>query len=128
MENAPRDAASEPAPAPAPRRGRRAPEPEPLVGPGARFEGVVAFRGFARVDGAVTGSVVGRGRLVISETARVRAEIDVDELVVAGSFEGQAWARRRIELLPTAKVCGELRSPRLSVADGSRVDGRCETA
>jgi cytoskeletal protein CcmA (bactofilin family) len=95
---------------------------------GAEFEGLLSFRGAARVDGKLSGDVVAEGCLVIGEGARVHARIEVDELIVGGELEGEIHARRRIELLHTARVVGTLRCPRLAVAEGGVLEGRCEAA
>ena len=92
-----------------------------------RFEGLVAFRGRAQVDGEIEGAIVCRGTLRLGETAHVRGVIEVDELILAGTLEGEATARKRIELTSTARVKGILRAPRLALADGCVVQGRCET-
>lgn len=91
---------------------------------GTSFRGILAFRGRARVEGSLAGEVVADGVLEIAAGARVRARVEVDELVLAGELEGDALARGRIELRPGARVRGELRAPRLALADGSRVEGR----
>ena len=98
-----------------------------VVGESGRFEGLLTFRGRARIDGEVTGEIICRGTLWLGETARVSAVIEVDELMIEGTFAGEATARDRIELLPTARVHGTLRAPRLVLADGCVVEGRCET-
>lgn len=98
-----------------------------IVGESGRFEGLVTFRGVARVDGEVDGEILCRGTLTLGETARVRGVLEVDELIVAGFLDGDATARKRIELTPTARVKGTLRAPRLALADGCVVEGRCET-
>jgi cytoskeletal protein CcmA (bactofilin family) len=98
-----------------------------VVGESGRFEGLLTFRGCARIDGEVIGEIICRGTLWLGETARVNAVIEVDELMVAGTIEGEVTARDRIELLPTARVNGILRAPRLALADGCVVEGRCET-
>ena len=61
----------------------------------------------------------------MGELAYTKAKIDVDELVIAGVFSGEATARRRIELLPTARVEADLQAPSLVVHEGSYVRGRC---
>ena len=66
------------------------------------------------------------GCLVIGEGACVRARIEVDELIVGGELEGEIHARKRVELLHTARVVGSLRCPRLAVAEGGILEGRCE--
>jgi cytoskeletal protein CcmA (bactofilin family) len=101
------------------------PTGDAVVGEGGRFEGLLAFRGRARVDGELRGEVVGPGSLRVGPSARVEARVEVDELVLEGSLEGEARARRRIALASTARVRGELHAPRLAIAEGALLDGRC---
>ena len=98
-----------------------------VIDAGASFDGLLTFRGSARVDGELTGRVVADGCLVIGPRGRVSATIEVDELVVGGAFEGDATARARVELLSSSVVTGRLRAPRFSLADGCRFDGAWET-
>jgi len=97
------------------------------VAAGTCFRGLLAFRGRARVEGSLAGEVVAAGALEIVSGARVRARVEVDELVLAGDLEGDVIARRRIELRPGARARGELRAPCLAIAEGSRVEGRVAT-
>jgi len=99
----------------------------PLVARGARFEGLVAFRGDARVDGEVEGRILGGGTLLVGPEARVRAGVEAHEVVVAGSVEGDITAPGRLAVLAGGRVAGAVRTGRLSLADGSLLDGRCET-
>jgi cytoskeletal protein CcmA (bactofilin family) len=98
-----------------------------LIGVGAAFDGLLTFSGAVRVDGRLSGRVVAEGRLEIGPEAQVRADIEVDELIVAGDVEGDLQARRRLELRESARVLGTLRAPRLALAPGCRFEGRCET-
>jgi cytoskeletal protein CcmA (bactofilin family) len=101
-------------------------EIQTVLAQGTEFEGLLSFRGAARVDGKFSGDVVAEGCLVIGEGARVRARIEVDELIVGGELEGEIHARERVELLKTARVVGSVRSPRLAVAEGGVLEGRCQ--
>lgn len=103
------------------------PEPAPLLPAGAAFEGLVTFRGAARVEGELTGRVMARGRLEIGPGARVRARVDVDELVVEGELEGELRVRVRAELRASARVRGRLDAPRVAIAEGAFLEGRCRT-
>lgn len=98
------------------------------IGPGASFEGRLVFRGAARIEGRLEGEVIAQGRLEIGARGRVRARIEVDELVVGGRLEGQVHARERVELLRTARVEAQLRTPRLALAEGCHFEGRCDTS
>lgn len=102
--------------------------PEPVVGSGCRFEGVLTFRGEARIEGEFRGEVSARGTLRVGEGARVEASVDVDELIVSGEFEGEARARKRIELRASARVRGSLEAPRVRLDEGCVVRGSCRTA
>ena len=101
-------------------------EIQTVLAQGTEFEGLLSFRGSARVDGKFSGDVVAEGCLVIGEGAQVRARIEVDELIVGGELEGEIHARKRVELLKTARVVGSVRSPRLAVAEGGVLEGRCQ--
>ena len=113
---------------PLPRRAEAESEPTAvLVGESARFQGLVTFRGCAQVDGEIEGEIVCRGTLRLGLTALVSGTIDVDELIVDGTLEGDVTARQRIELSSSARVKGTLRAPRIALAEGCLLDGRCET-
>jgi cytoskeletal protein CcmA (bactofilin family) len=94
---------------------------------GQCFDGLLSFGDSARVDGELHGEIVARGTLWVGAEAHVRARIEVGEAIVAGCIEGDITARRRIELLPTARVRGRLQAPRVALADGCLVHGRCLT-
>ena len=98
-----------------------------VIDNGASFDGIFTFRGSARIDGVLTGRVVADGCLVIGPRGRVEAEVEVDELVVGGEFQGEALARARVELLSSGRAEGTLRAPSFSLADGCVFDGRWET-
>ena len=98
-----------------------------VLGADTQFEGLLTFRGRARVDGELVGEIAGHGLLVIGADARVRARVMVDELVVAGEIEGDVSARQRVELLATGCIHGDVETPRLAIAEGGRLLGRCTT-
>jgi len=98
-----------------------------VLKPGARFEGLIALCSPARIDGCLTGEVVGSGLLWIGSSARIEARIAAPEIIIAGEFDGVAAASERIELLGTARVRAALDTPRLALAEGSFFEGRCRT-
>jgi cytoskeletal protein CcmA (bactofilin family) len=100
--------------------------PPCVVGAGACFEGLFSFQGAVRLEGRLQGKVIARGLLWVGESADIRARIEVDELIVAGAVEGEIVARERVQLLPTARVGGAIRTQRLMVADGALFEGRLQ--
>jgi cytoskeletal protein CcmA (bactofilin family) len=100
----------------------------PRLGPGTSFDGVLSFDGTLRVDGQLAGSIrASTGALVVGPQARLRAQIEVAELVLAGVLVGDVVAHRRVELLPGAELEGNITSPLLAIADGGRIVGHCRT-
>ena len=102
-------------------------EVEALLGPGTHFEGLITFRGRARLEGQMSGEIAGHGLLVLGAGAIARARVEVDELVVAGEIEGDVCARQRVELLASGCIRGDVATPRLVIAEGGRLLGRCTT-
>ncbi len=61
----------------------------------------------------------------IGRNARVVARIEAEEVVVEGRVEGAIRARDRVDVTSTARVKGDIQTPRLTLADGSCLRGRC---
>jgi len=99
----------------------------PLLAPGTEFRGLLVIHGSARIEGCVRGEIVGAERLEIGEAGVVEARVEADEVVVAGSLEGEVRARRRVELLASARVHGTIETPRLALAEGALFEGHCRT-
>lgn len=95
-----------------------------VVGPGARFEGLLSFWGRARVDGALRGDVVAAGTLEVGPAAAVAARIEVDVLVVEGHVEGNVVARERVEIRAGGRISAAVATPRLVLDEGGVLEGR----
>jgi cytoskeletal protein CcmA (bactofilin family) len=99
-------------------------DPDVVVGPDARFEGLLAFWGRARVEGRLLGHVAANGVLEVGPSARVSARIEVDVLVVEGLVDGSVSARTRVEVRAGGRITAEVRTPRLVLAEGGGLEGR----
>ena len=97
------------------------------VAAGARFEGLLSFRGGSCVDGEFRGQIAAKGRLVLGEGSHVLGTVEADEVVIAGVLEGEVRARRRLELLATGRLIGDFSTPRLIAHEGCQITGRCST-
>lgn len=89
----------------------------------AFFEGVLRFRGLARLSGEMKGRIEGEGTLVVEPSAKVEAEAFVDRLILLGEFSGRALARKSAVLEPPARFRGELSTPSLSIKEGVLFEG-----
>ena len=104
-----------------------APPETSVLRPGTAFEGLLMLPGPARIDGRLRGTVISGGPVWIGRSGDVEADLEADIVVIAGRVRGDVSARSLIELESTAEVEGDLAAPRVSLAEGSRVNGRCRT-
>ena len=112
--------------------GKRSNKPQnridSLIGAGTRVNGDVIFSGGLRVDGEVHGNIgceKGQGgTLVISEHARVEGEIAVGHVVINGTVVGPVVAGESLELLPNARVTGDVEYHQIEMQQGAVVQGR----
>ncbi len=76
------------------------------------------------VEGAVEGKITLNGHSVtIGQNGRVTGEIRAKSVVVAGQMKGNITADERTEVAATGHVLGDVRAPRVCVADGARFKG-----
>jgi len=95
-----------------------------LLGPNAEFEGLLSFEGTVRIDGAFRGEIKTEDCLIIGETGRVDAEIEVGRLIVMGELSGNVRASEKVEIMPTGKVYGNLATPVMVLQDGGILEGK----
>jgi cytoskeletal protein CcmA (bactofilin family) len=97
-----------------------------FVGSGTVLTGETSFQAMLRVDGHLTGRVSSEaGTLVIGTTGRVDANILVAAAVVNGTVNGDIVSSERVELGRTARVVGNIQTPRLMIEDGAMFEGSC---
>jgi excisionase family DNA binding protein len=78
-----------------------------------------------RIKGKFEGTLEAKGNLIISETAFVNAHIKGENVIISGRVKGDIEAESRIELLSHAIVEGNIKTPRLQIADGAIFQGNC---
>jgi len=96
-----------------------------LIGAGSFFEGTLAVKGNLKIDGKFEGKSLVVDQLQVGQKGRVRTTIDAASVVVEGMVIGDISATRRILLLATARVLGNLRTPELIIQDGVILEGKC---
>ena len=99
-----------------------------LIGAGTRVDGNVVFSGGLRIDGEVRGNISSKngleGTLVISEKASVEGSISVGHVVINGTVIGPVFAGESLELLPAARVTGDVEYHQIEMQQGAVIQGR----
>lgn len=101
---------------------------ETVLGSDVTFKGEIAFENNMRVEGRIEGKINSKGRLSLGKGAQITADVTVGQLSVEGAFKGNVVAGERIELTATAHVLGDIRSPKLVIAEGATFVGNCHVS
>ena len=100
-------------------------EANSMIGEDSLFEGRFVVKGNMRIDGLFEGKALQVDQLQIGAKAKVKTNINATSVVVEGLVIGNIAATRRILLLSTARVLGDLKTPELIIQDGVILEGRC---
>ena len=99
-----------------------------LIGSATTISGDITFTGGLRVDGVVKGFIRSSSdepsTLVVSEKATVIGEIRVSHIVIDGTVNGPVNATEYLELLPNARITGDVSYRTIEMQVGAVVDGR----
>lgn len=79
------------------------------------------------VAGRLEGEIALSRALYVEETGVVIANVAVEQAVIGGTVVGDVYARTGIQVAATGRVVGELRAPRIVVAEGATLKARLDT-
>ncbi|HMQ04411.1 MAG TPA: polymer-forming cytoskeletal protein [Pyrinomonadaceae bacterium] len=97
-----------------------------FVGHGTTLTGETVFQAMLRVDGHLIGSITSEaGTLIVGTNGQVDANVNVSTATINGVVNGDVIASERIQLGRTAKVVGNIQTPRLTIEDGAMLEGGC---
>ncbi|HBR56504.1 MAG TPA: hypothetical protein DEA22_03395 [Blastocatellia bacterium] len=97
-----------------------------FVGHGTVLSGETNFQAMLRVDGHLVGSVSSdSGTLIVGSNGQVDANIAVSAAMINGVVNGDIVASERIQLGRTARVVGNIQTPRIIIEDGAILEGSC---
>ncbi|HJY88144.1 MAG TPA: polymer-forming cytoskeletal protein [Candidatus Acidoferrales bacterium] len=92
---------------------------------GVRLEGTLELAGTFRLEAQVKGNIISSSRLLLGEEAHAEGQIEGNQVVIAGRFNGVIFAKGRVEIQPKGVVTGEIHTPCLLIEPGGIFDGRC---
>src|SRR5512145_2577243 len=94
-------------------------ERETIIGAGIRVSGEIRGDEDLLVRGRVDGKIQITQKLTVEEGAVIEADLDVRALIVSGTVVGNIVASESVKLLSSARVVGNLASPRVSMDAGA---------
>ena len=108
-----------------------APRREPLqsasgttfIGPNITVEGTLSGSEPVVIEGSVRGNVNLTADLLVGTKARVEATVHARNVRIEGKLTGDVSADERVELVASAAVDGNIKAPKIVVAEGARFRG-----
>ena len=98
-----------------------------IIGRGARVRGRITGSATLEIQGLVDGEIQVDGDLTVGETGMVASDLSGRRVVVRGAVKGNVTGEESVHLEEGAKVVGDVRAPRVSIAQGALVRGYVQT-
>jgi len=98
-----------------------------LVGKNTKIMGDLDFSGGLLVDGKVMGNITAaedeNATITISENGYVQGEIQIPNIIINGTVEGNVYASNHVDLAKKARVFGNVYYKLFEMAMGAEVNG-----
>jgi cytoskeletal protein CcmA (bactofilin family) len=97
-----------------------------FLGKDTEFEGKLSFTGAVRLDGKFSGEIFSSGTLIVGESAIIKSQIHVADMIISGEVHGDIFAEKKIEINVPGKLFGNIQTPKLLVEEGVIFEGSCK--
>ena len=97
-----------------------------ILGPTLEIEGEIEGSEDLVIQGKVNGRIVSKKALAIDETGDVNATVTTEALAVSGRLNGNVEASDKVEIRREGTMIGDIKAPRVVIADGAKFKGRVE--
>jgi len=103
-------------------------EEEKILDVNAAMQGSLIFSDpvHLRINGRFEGTLKTKGTLTVGAKAEVVADIDGENIIIAGYVKGRVKASRFLSLNDTANVIGDVEAPKFSIDAGAVFNGKCK--
>lgn len=97
-----------------------------VIGSSIVIDGEISGEEHLVVHGTVKGRINVRDSLVVENGGLVEATVESATITVNGTVNGDISASERAELRPNSTVIGDIRAPRILIADGASFKGNVD--
>lgn len=96
---------------------------ETVVGSDTTLLGELRCQTDIRIDGTFDGVLEIEGSVLVGETGKINADIYAKNVVVAGAVRGNI-SGKKVQLLRTARVWGNISASAITTEEGAFIDGK----
>ena len=93
---------------------------------GTNVEGSVYAEKDIRIDGTMKGTLVCKGKVIIGPTGTIIGDVQCENAVIEGRFDGIMTVGEVLHVKETAKIEGDISTQKLIVQPGSIFNVKCK--
>src|SRR5688572_2799090 len=93
---------------------------------GTNIEGSIQADKDIRIDGSLRGNLICKGKLIIGPTGFISGDVQCENAVIEGRFEGVLFVTDVLHVKETARVDGDVTTQKLVVQPGSVFNVKCK--
>jgi cytoskeletal protein CcmA (bactofilin family) len=97
-----------------------------VIGGSIVIDGEISGEEDLIIRGTVKGRIILRENLIVEETGVVEADIETQNVTVSGQVTGNIVAVERVEISAGGRMVGDLKAPRILIADGAAFKGNVD--
>ena len=97
-----------------------------MIAHGTIFEGDLKSEGDFRIEGAIKGTLITKGKVVIGSTGAVEGNLVCKNADIEGQVKGKLTVSDTLSLRASAHVDGDVQTGKLAVEPGATFNAHCQ--
>ncbi len=97
-----------------------------VIGSSIMIDGEISGDEDLVIQGTVKGKIALKESLFVEGSGVVEADIDTNNVEIAGKVTGNIVATEKVELKSDCRVVGDIKAPRILIADGASFKGNVD--
>lgn len=97
-----------------------------IIGSSIVIDGEITGEEDLIIEGTVKGKIALKQNLMVEKSGVVEADIETQTVSISGQITGNILASEKVEITTGGKMVGDIKSPRVLIADGAIFKGNID--
>ncbi len=97
-----------------------------IIGSSIVIDGEISGEEDLVIRGTVKGKIILKENLMVENSGVVEADIATTNVTISGQVTGNVQASEKVELRADGRMVGDIKSPRILIADGATFKGNVD--